>query len=100
MKITAELVKTLRERTGAGMMECKAALVETAGDIDQAADTLRKKGIAKADKKAGRIAAEGTIASALSCAGSRGWRFTPPISRRSSAGAICAPTHAPTLAPC
>jgi len=72
MKITAELVKTLRERTGAGMMECKAALVETAGDIDQAADTLRKKGIAKADKKAGRIAAEGTIASALSADGRQG----------------------------
>jgi elongation factor Ts len=72
MKITAELVKTLRERTGAGMMECKAALVETGGDIDQAADALRKKGIAKADKKAGRIAAEGTIASALSADGRQG----------------------------
>jgi elongation factor Ts len=72
MKITAELVKTLRERTGAGMMECKAALVETAGDIDQAADALRKKGIAKADKKAGRIAAEGIIASALSADGRQG----------------------------
>ena len=72
MKITAELVKTLRERTGAGMMECKTALVETAGDIDQAADALRKKGIAKADKKAGRIAAEGTIASALSSDGRQG----------------------------
>jgi len=72
MKITAELVKTLRERTGAGMMECKSALVETAGNIDQAADTLRKKGIAKADKKAGRIAAEGTIASALSADGGQG----------------------------
>jgi elongation factor Ts len=72
MKITAELVKTLRERTGAGMMECKAALVETAGDIDQAADALRKKGIAKADKKAGRIAAEGIIASALSSDGRQG----------------------------
>ena len=72
MKITAELVKTLRERTGAGMMECKSALVETAGNIDQAADTLRKKGIAKADKKAGRIAAEGTIASALSADGRQG----------------------------
>jgi elongation factor Ts len=72
MKITAELVKTLRERTGAGMMECKSALVETGGDIDQAADALRKKGIAKADKKAGRIAAEGTIASALSADGRRG----------------------------
>jgi elongation factor Ts len=72
MKITAELVKTLRERTGAGMMECKAALVETDGDIDHAADALRKKGIAKADKKAGRIAAEGIIASALSADGRQG----------------------------
>jgi len=72
MKITAELVKTLRERTGAGMMECKTALVETGGDIDQAADTLRKKGIAKADKKAGRVAAEGIIASALSADGRQG----------------------------
>jgi elongation factor Ts len=72
MKITAELVKTLRERTGAGMMECKAALVETDGDIDQAADALRKKGIAKADKKAGRIAAEGVIASAMSADSKRG----------------------------
>jgi elongation factor Ts len=66
MKITADLVKTLRERTGAGMMECKSALVESGGDIDLAAEHLRKKGIAKADKKAGRIAAEGVIASALS----------------------------------
>jgi elongation factor Ts len=65
MKITAELVKTLRERTGAGMMECKTALVEASGDIDLAAENLRKKGIAKADKKAGRVAAEGVIASAL-----------------------------------
>ena len=72
MKITAELVKTLRERTGAGMMECKSALVESEGDIDLAADALRKKGIAKADKKAGRIAAEGVIASALSADGRQG----------------------------
>jgi elongation factor Ts len=72
MKITAELVKTLRERTGAGMMECKSALVESEGDIDRAADELRKKGIAKADKKAGRIAAEGLIASALSEDGRQG----------------------------
>jgi elongation factor Ts len=61
MTITASLVKELRERTGAGMMECKKALVETNGDTDAAADLLRTKGEAKADKKAGRIAAEGCI---------------------------------------
>ncbi len=65
MTITAESVKTLRERTGAGMMECKKALVETGGDLDAAAEIMRKAGLAKADKKAGRIAAEGTIATAL-----------------------------------
>ena len=59
--ITASQVKELRERTGAGMMECKKALTETAGDIDAAAESLRKSGLAKADKKAGRIAAEGRI---------------------------------------
>ncbi len=60
--ITADLVKQLRERTGAGMMECKKALVETAGDIEAAAELMRKSGLAKADKKAARIAAEGIIA--------------------------------------
>ncbi|MCF7222656.1 translation elongation factor Ts [Marilutibacter chinensis] len=63
-EITASLVKELRERTGAGMMECKKALSETGGDIDAAAENLRKSGLAKADKKAGRVAAEGRIASA------------------------------------
>jgi len=62
MQITATLVKQLRERTGAGMMECKKALTECEGDIEAAADLLRTSGQAKADKKAGRIAAEGTIA--------------------------------------
>jgi elongation factor Ts len=61
MQISAALVKELRERTGSGMMECKKALVESGGDIDAAADLLRKLGAAKADKKAGRIAAEGLI---------------------------------------
>ncbi len=61
MAITASLVKELRERTGAGMMECKKALVETNGDIDGAIELMRKSGAAKADKKAGRIAAEGRI---------------------------------------
>jgi len=61
MAITASLVKELRERTGAGMMECKKALVETDGDIDAAIEMMRKSGAAKADKKAGRVAAEGKI---------------------------------------
>jgi elongation factor Ts len=61
MSITAETVKQLRERTGAGMMECKKALVETGGDLDAAAELMRKQGLAKADKKATRIAAEGVI---------------------------------------
>ena len=61
MAITAALVKELRERTGAGMMECKNALVETDGDIETAIENMRKSGQAKAAKKAGRIAAEGVI---------------------------------------
>ena len=61
MAVTAEAVKQLRERTGAGMMECKKALVETNGDLDQAAELMRKQGLAKADKKATRVAAEGVI---------------------------------------
>jgi elongation factor Ts len=61
MAVTAEAVKALRERTGAGMMECKKALVETNGDLEAAAEIMRKSGLAKADKKAGRIAAEGVI---------------------------------------
>jgi elongation factor Ts len=59
--ITAEMVKTLREKTGAGMMDCKKALAETNGDMEAAVDWLRAKGIAKADKKSGRTAAEGLI---------------------------------------
>src|SRR5688572_25732836 len=62
MSITADAVKQLRERTGAGMMECKKALVETKGDLDAAAELMRKQGLAKADKKATRVAAEGVIA--------------------------------------
>jgi elongation factor Ts len=61
MSITASMVKELRERTGAGMMECKKALVEADGDIDAAAEILRKSGQAKADKKASRVAADGRI---------------------------------------
>ncbi|NCF22928.1 MAG: elongation factor Ts [Gammaproteobacteria bacterium] len=61
MSISASMVKELRERTGAGMMECKKALVETGGDMEAAAELLRKSGQAKADKKAGRVAADGKI---------------------------------------
>ena len=66
MSIPADAVKQLRERTGAGMMECKKALVETNGDLDAAAELMRKQGLAKADKKATRVAAEGVIAIARS----------------------------------
>jgi elongation factor Ts len=62
MAITAALVKELRERTGSGMMECKKALVEANGDIEVAIEEMRKAGLAKADKKADRVAAEGIIA--------------------------------------
>jgi len=65
MTISASLVKELRERTGAGMMECKRALVETGGDIEVAVEHMRKQGLAKADKKAGRIAAEGLVVMAV-----------------------------------
>ena len=61
MAITAAQVKELRERTGSGMMECKKALVDAGGDMDAAIETLRKTGLAKADKKAGRTASEGLI---------------------------------------
>jgi len=65
-EITASLVKELRDKTGAGMMDCKKALTETSGDIEAAVDWLRKKGLAAAAKKAGRIAAEGLVAVAAS----------------------------------
>lgn len=65
MAITAEMVKALRDRTGAGMMDCKAALTETSGDLDAAIDVLRKRGIAKAAKKADRGASDGVIATWL-----------------------------------
>ena len=63
--ITAALVKDLRESTGAGMMDCKAALTETNGDIEAAVDWLRKKGLSKAAKKSGRVAAEGLVAAVV-----------------------------------
>jgi elongation factor Ts len=65
MEITAGLVKELRERSGAGMMECKKALTENGGDIEAAMEFLRKTGLAKADKKAGRVAAEGRVVAAV-----------------------------------
>ncbi len=68
--ITAAMVKELREKTGAGMMDCKNALAETSGDIEMAIDWLRKKGLSKAAKKSGRVAAEGLVAVAV--AGTRG----------------------------
>ena len=63
--VTAALVKDLREKTGAGMMDCKNALNETEGDIEAAIDWLRKKGLSKAAKKSGRVAAEGLVAVAV-----------------------------------
>jgi elongation factor Ts len=72
MAITAALVKELRERTGAGMMECKKALVESNGDIEAAIEEMRKSGQAKAAKKAGRIAAEGAVVIRIADDGKRG----------------------------
>jgi elongation factor Ts len=72
MNITADAVKQLRERTGAGMMECKKALVEANGDLDTAAENMRKAGLAKADKKASRVAAEGVVVIEKSADGKTG----------------------------
>lgn len=69
MAITAAMVKELRERTGAGMMDCKNVLNETNGDIEKAIEVLREKGLAKAAKKAGRVAAEGLVKEAISADG-------------------------------
>jgi elongation factor Ts len=69
MAVTAAMVKELRERTGAGMMECKKALVETDGNLETAIEFLRKSGLAQADKKASRVAAEGKIALAMADGG-------------------------------
>jgi len=70
--ITADLVKTLRERTGAGMMDCKAALAETGGDIEKAVDVLRKRGLASAAKKSGRATSEGVVSSYIHMGGKIG----------------------------
>jgi elongation factor Ts len=72
MAITAQMVKELRERTSAPMMDCKAALTETQGDMEKAVDFLRKKGLAAAAKKAGRIAAEGAVGSYIHGGGKLG----------------------------
>lgn len=69
MQITAQMVKELRERTGAGMMDCKKALMEASGSLDGAIDALRKKGVASAEKKAGRVAAEGLVSSYIHAGG-------------------------------
>ncbi len=61
MAITADMVKQLRDKTGAGMMDCKAALAEAGGDLDKAVDILRKKGVASAAKRAGRATKEGVV---------------------------------------
>ena len=66
MAISASMVKELREKTGAGMMDCKKALAETGGDLEAAVDFLRAKGIAKADKKSDRTAADGLVGVAAS----------------------------------
>jgi elongation factor Ts len=72
MAISAQQVKELREKTGAGMMDCQKALNESAGDMEKAIDNLRKKGLASAQKKAGRAAAEGTVASYIHMGGKTG----------------------------
>ena len=72
MAISAAMVKDLREKTGAGMMDCKKALAETGGDMQKAIDYLREKGIAKAAKKSGRVAAEGAVAAYVSADGKIG----------------------------
>ncbi len=71
MEVTASMVKELRERTGAGMMDCKSVLVETSGDIEKAIELLREKGLAKAAKKAGRVASQGLVNLAFSADGKK-----------------------------
>jgi elongation factor Ts len=72
MQVSAQMVKELRERTGAGMMDCKSALAEVAGDLEKAVDVLRKKGLAAAAKKAGRIASEGLVGAYIHAGGKLG----------------------------
>ena len=72
MQVSARQVKELRDRTGAGMMDCKAALAEAAGDVERAVDVLRRKGLAAAAKRAGRIAADGAVISYIHAGGRLG----------------------------
>jgi elongation factor Ts len=72
MQVSAQQVKELRERTGAGMMDCKAALAEAGGDLEKAVDVLRKKGLAAAAKKSGRVAADGLVYSYIHAGGKLG----------------------------
>src|SRR3954447_13773255 len=72
MSVTPQMVKELRERTGAGMMDCKNALLESKGEMEQAIDYLRKKGLASAAKKAGRVTAEGVVGSYIHMGGKIG----------------------------
>jgi elongation factor Ts len=72
MEITTELIKKLREKTGAGIMDCKAALKESGGDLEKAVDVLRKKGIASADKKSGRATSDGLIHAYIHAGGKLG----------------------------
>src|SRR5688572_9904368 len=72
MAISAQMVKELRERSGAGMMDCKQALTETSGDMDKASEWLRVKGLASAGKKAGRVAAQGAVQSYIHLGGKIG----------------------------
>jgi elongation factor Ts len=72
MEVTAQMVKQLRERTGAPMMDCKAALGESQGDVEKAIDVLRKKGLSQAAKKAGRVTAEGAVGSYIHAGGKIG----------------------------
>src|SRR6476620_5079437 len=72
LEISSQIVKELREKTGAGMMNCKKALLETEGDFERAVESLRQKGLASADKKAGRLASEGLIESYIHTGGKLG----------------------------
>ncbi len=72
MDVSASVVKELREKTGAGMMDCKKALAETAGDVQKAVDYLRQKGLAAATKKADRVAADGAVAAYVHAGGKLG----------------------------
>jgi elongation factor Ts len=72
MQVSAQQVKELRERTGAGMMDCKAALAEAGGDLEKAVDVLRKKGLSSAAKKSGRVAADGLVHSYIHAGGKLG----------------------------